>query len=74
MSEIAKSIGIPIELWGDFDCLDIDYNEDTGSHDEMVYGYYFIVPEDAAPELLKAMEWDVGDSIAVDKWVIENEE
>lgn len=74
MSTIAESIGIPDELWDDFDSLDIDFNQDTGSHDEMTYGYWFTVPEDTPSDLLIAMDWKVGDSVTVDKWVIENDE
>ncbi|HBR7383587.1 TPA: hypothetical protein MYN16_004842 [Klebsiella pneumoniae] len=39
---------------------------DTGSSGEMIYSYYFNVPEETPIEILKKKGWAVGDRIEID--------
>ncbi|EKQ7193167.1 hypothetical protein OGU21_15235 [Klebsiella oxytoca] len=39
---------------------------DTGSSGEMIYSYYFNVPEETPDEILKNKGWSVGDRIEID--------
>ncbi|WP_417356614.1 MULTISPECIES: hypothetical protein [Gammaproteobacteria] len=45
--------------------LDVEFLEDMGSSGEMVYGYYFVVPEHASPEILAKTGWSVGQTVEV---------
>ncbi|HBX5829880.1 TPA: hypothetical protein MH615_06470 [Klebsiella pneumoniae] len=55
----------------DEELLDMGLDEDqiypdTGSSGEMIYSYYFNVPEETPNEILKSKGWSVGDRIEID--------
>ena len=60
---VCKYLEIPKELYDDFESCSVEYQEDTGSSGEMVYSYYFEVPDDASDELLESMGWEIGQQI-----------
>lgn len=59
-SRIAEYLEIPDEYVEEFDSLDIDYSSGEGSTGDMVYSYYFEIPQDTSQELLDVMNWDIG--------------
>lgn len=60
MSELSEYLGITEEQ---LDELDPEFHEDSGSSGDMVYSFYFNVPEGASEEVLEATGWKVGDLI-----------
>jgi hypothetical protein len=62
-NNITDYLDIPEDFQHDFDNCDIEYIADTGSSGDMVYSYYFIVPEHMSEDLLSYMGWRVGDEI-----------
>jgi len=59
-SRIAEYLEIPDEYVDEFDSLGIEYLSDEGSSGEMVYSYYFEVPQGISQELLDLMDWTIG--------------
>lgn len=54
-----------------YDELDIELHEDTGSSGEMVYSYWFNVPETASAEILQKTGWKVGQFInGIPVWAV----
>lgn len=39
---------------------------DTGSSGEMIYSYYFNVPEETPNKILKKKKWAIGDRVEID--------
>ncbi|MDN3384396.1 helix-turn-helix transcriptional regulator [Pseudoalteromonas sp. APC 3358] len=69
MNELAEYLGLTDEQ---YDELDIELNEDTGSSGEMVYSYWFNVPETASAEILENTGWKVGQLInGIPVWVVD---
>ncbi|EPI8558192.1 hypothetical protein ACTAJO_000727 [Vibrio fluvialis] len=58
---IGKYLGVPEEFYDELE--DLDFEEDTGNSGEMIYSYYFVVPEHMSKELLEYMNWTVGCTI-----------
>ena len=63
-SSIAKYLKIPSDYIDEFECLDIEYHEDSGASGEMAYEYYFYVPDCTSEELLEQMSWTKGKKIS----------
>lgn len=63
MKGVFEELGIPTKWQGEFNSWGVEFEEDTGSSGDMVYGYYFIVPEHADSDFLTEMGWEVGQSI-----------
>lgn len=63
MSQVVEELGIPDEFAEEFLSWDVEYHDDTGSSGDMVYGYYFYVPEEASEEILEEMHWKPGDTV-----------
>ena len=57
MSELATYLGITDDQ---LDELNLEMHEDTGSSGEMVYSYYFYVPENTSQEILEITGWEPG--------------
>jgi hypothetical protein len=71
MNELASYLGLTDEQ---FEELDIELHADTGSSGEMVYSYFFDVPEHTSDEILDVTGWKVGQLInGIPIWVVENE-
>lgn len=60
MKELAEYLGLTLEELED---LDVEFLPDTGSSGEMIYSYYFTVPENVPDEILERVGWSVGESI-----------
>lgn len=60
--ELAEYLDLTEE---EVDAMDLENNlrEDTGSSGEMVFSYYFNVPECTLPETLKKKDWRVGELV-----------
>lgn len=63
-SSIAKYLDIPTDYVDEFESLEIDYNEDRGASGDMIYQYYFYVPDSASEEFLELMKWTKGERIS----------
>ncbi|GHG07776.1 hypothetical protein [Thalassotalea marina] len=60
MSELANYLGITDEQLEE---LDLEIQGDYGSSGEMLYSYYFEVPEHAPSDVLEITGWKVGQVI-----------
>ncbi|WKE67336.1 hypothetical protein PVT67_08925 [Gallaecimonas kandeliae] len=67
---IADELGISVEEWLQ---LDVDLNADTGHDGDMVYGYYFIVPDNAEPSLLAKTGWHHGQTVRISATAVDSE-
>lgn len=65
MKGVLEELGIQQEWQNEFESWGVDFEEDSGSSGDMVYGYYFVVPEHANPDFLNKMGWEVGQNIQV---------
>lgn len=70
MSGASEYLGITDE---EFDELDVELHADSGMSGEMVYGYYFEVPDDISFELLKKTGWNPGEVIRLPAYAVEND-
>lgn len=59
-SELASYLGLTDQQ---LDQLDLELYEDTGASGEMVYSYFFTVPEHTLSEILELTGWKVGQLI-----------
>jgi len=70
MNELATYLGLTDEQ---YDELDLELQEDTGSSGEMVYSYWFYVPEHTSTEILEVTGWKAGQLInGIPTWVVDN--
>ena len=60
MNEFTKYFGITAEQ---FEELGVELMEDSGSSGDMVYSYYFYVPEDTPDDILDNTGWKPGQLI-----------
>ena len=65
MENVYEELGIPSEWQDEFNSWGVDFEENTGSSGDMVYDYYFYVPEQADPDFLSEMNWSVGECLRV---------
>lgn len=65
MSGVIDELEIPAKWREEFLSWGVEYEADTGSSGEMIYGYYFTVPEEADRSFLRDMGWSVGQCIEV---------
>jgi len=71
MNELATYLGITDDQ---YEQLDIELEEDTGSSGEMVYSYHFYVPENTPEDVLLLTGWKLGQLInGIPKNVVEDE-
>lgn len=60
MNELATYLGLTDEQYEE---LDLELHEDTGSSGEMVYSYWFYVPDYTSDEILEVTGWKKGQII-----------
>ena len=58
--ELADYLEITLEQLEE---MDPEIMEDTGMSGDMVYSYFFNVPENTPPEVLRAKKWKIGDLV-----------
>jgi len=72
MNELATYLGLTDDQ---YDELDPELQEDMGHSGEMLYSYWFSVPEHASSEILEVTGWRVGQLInGIPTWVVDNGE
>jgi hypothetical protein len=72
MNELATYLGLTDDQ---YDELDPELQEDMGHSGEMLYSYWFYVPEHASSEILEVTGWRVGQLInGIPTWVVDNGE
>ena len=72
MNELAEYLGLTDEQYEE---LDIELHADTGSSGEMVYSYWFYVPENTPLEVLEVTGWKRGQLInGIPVWVVDSED
>ncbi len=63
MSKLTEYLSIPDEYVEAFEESSVTIMEDEESRGEMIYGYYFDVPDDMPDELLDVMNWEIDQRI-----------
>jgi len=72
MNELATYLGLTDDQ---YDELDPELQEDMGHSGEMLYSYWFYVPEHASSEILEVTGWRVGQLInGIPTWAVDNGE
>lgn len=74
MKKIFEELEIPEEWQDEFISWEVEFHDCSGSSGDMVYGYYFSVPEEANIEFLKVMEWKLGESVELSINALDQEE
>lgn len=70
-SPLSQFLGVTDDEWEE---MGAELNANTGSSDEMTYGYWFIVPNTASENVLKKTGWHVGQTIDdIPIWLVETE-
>ncbi|EOV4178207.1 hypothetical protein ACONW8_004079 [Yersinia enterocolitica] len=67
LSALAKELGITEEDLEEMDLNPEDLGEDYGNSGEMLYSYYFKVPESTPEHVLKDKGWKVGETVSVSR-------
>ncbi|MFW2327006.1 MULTISPECIES: hypothetical protein [Aeromonas] len=71
-SALAQYLEITDDEW---DEMGAELNANTGHSDDMVYSYWFEVPEGTPEDLLEKTGWKVGQTISdIPVWAVEAEE
>lgn len=73
-SKLAKFLDLTDEQLEESGIDEDLIQEDTGNSGDMVYSYYFNVPEETSKEVLDEKHWEVGDRIEIPLWFFENED
>lgn len=72
--KLAKFLGLTDEQLEESGIDEDLLQPDSGSSGDMVYSYYFNVPEETPEEILEEKEWKVGDRIEIPIWFFDEEE
>jgi hypothetical protein len=57
-----------------YEDLNLEFQEDSGSSGEMLYSYWFEVPEHTPVDILEITGWRVGQLINdIPTWIVDNE-
>lgn len=67
-SKLAKFLGLTDEQLEESGIYEDLVEEDTGNSGDMVYSYYFNVPQETSDDVLEEKEWKVGDRIEIPLW------
>ncbi|MCG9657621.1 hypothetical protein [Vibrio mediterranei] len=68
-SHLSLHLGVTDEEWVE---LDVELNANTGTHDGMIYCYWFEVPEGAPQDTLDKTGWQIGEVIDdIPVWVVD---
>ncbi|MFA0715875.1 hypothetical protein AB4622_07640 [Vibrio splendidus] len=57
---LSRHLGISDDDWEE---MGVELNANTGNSGEMIYGYWFIVPEGTSEEILQKTGWEIGQMI-----------
>lgn len=68
LSKLARFLGLNDEQLEASGIGEDLLEEDTGNSGDMVYSYYFNVPEGTTEEVLNAKDWEVGERIELPHW------
>lgn len=58
----------------EYEMLDLEWEEDRGHGDEVIYSYYTYVPEHTPDKILRRNQWTVGQKIEVSPNAFDEEE
>ncbi|MBK4723918.1 hypothetical protein [Pantoea agglomerans] len=70
-SKLAKFLDLTDEQLEEFGIDEDSIHEDSGNSGDMVYSYYFNVPEDMDKEILEEKGWRIGDRIELPIWLFD---
>jgi hypothetical protein len=71
-SALAQYLGITDDEW---DEMGADLQANTGHSGDMIYSYWFVVPEGTSDDLLEKTGWEVDQMIdGIPVWVVEPDE
>lgn len=73
-SKLAKFLDLTDEQLEESGIDEDLIQEDTGNSGDMVYSYYFNVPEETSKEVLDEKQWKVGERIEIPLWFFEEED
>ena len=65
-SKLAEYLELTDEELEEMDLDEDDIYPDEGNSGEMVYSYYFIVPENTPDHILGKKDWSLGDRVEID--------
>ncbi|UKY38200.1 hypothetical protein [Pantoea dispersa] len=68
-SKLADFLGLTDEQLEEAGIDEDLLQEDSGSSGEMVYSYYFNVPDETPEDILEEKGWSVGERIEVPIWL-----
>ncbi|WP_323957308.1 hypothetical protein [Aeromonas caviae] len=70
-SALARHLGITDDEW---DEMGVELNENTGNSGDMVYCYWFIVPDATSDDILEKTGWKIGQMVDdIPVWVVDSE-
>lgn len=73
-SKLAKFLDLTDEQLDESGIDEDLIQEDTGNSGDMVYSYYFNVPDETSKEVLDEKQWEVGERIEIPLWFFEEED
>ncbi|MFS1438504.1 hypothetical protein [Shewanella sp. 10N.286.48.A6] len=70
-SSLSQFLGITDDEWEE---MGVELNANTGSSDEMIYCYWFVVPDTTSEDILEKTRWCVGQTIDdIPVWLVEED-
>lgn len=68
-SPLSQYLGITDDEW---ERMGVELNANTGSSNEMIYNYWFIVPNTTSADILEKTGWHLGQTIDdIPTWIVE---
>ncbi|PSV03683.1 hypothetical protein C0W80_05765 [Photobacterium leiognathi subsp. mandapamensis] len=70
-NSLSQFLGITDNEWEE---MGAELNANTGNTGDMVYNYWFIVPDATSEDILEKTGWNIGQTISdIPTWIVETE-